>query len=100
MLEIRYNKTTKQVMGWNSDPSVVGNLQPRNSDEAMTILNVGIPTVVSDVYFIDLAQGKVFPNPTYTPPVVIDLKTVVDQLKTDLATLQAKVTTLEGKVPK
>lgn len=71
MLEILYDTTTKEVRAWNADESVLGNLDPQSGQEVV-IFPIDPPTFDSDVYYVDLADQKLIPNPDYTPtPPVI-----------------------------
>lgn len=75
MLEILYDVTTKEVRAWNADESVQGNLDPQPGQEVV-IFPIDPPTFDSDIYYVDLANQKLIPNPNYvpTPPVIFTPK--------------------------
>ena len=68
MLEVLYDKITKQVRAWNADMSVQGNFTPK-PEEAVVILDTAPPTFKSDVYYVDLNNQVIVGNLDYLAKV-------------------------------
>ncbi len=87
MLEVLYDKATKEVRGWCGDSSEFGNFPP-GKGKAVVILDCDIPTIESDVYTVDLVAQKVVGNPDYAPVVRRDLYAEIDELRAEMGRLR------------
>ena len=87
MLEVLYDKATKEVRGWCADPLQFGNFPP-GKGKTVVILDCDIPTIESDVYTVDLATQKVVGNPDYVPVVARDLYAEIDKLRAEIGELR------------
>ena len=87
MLEVLYDKLTKEVRGWCADPKQFGNFTARKG-QAVVILPGGPPDFRSDDYFVDLAAQKVVGNPDYVPVVQRDLHAEIDELRAEIEELK------------
>ncbi len=92
MLEIRYNKTTKELTGWWGDRHGNHEVKLKNRpNEAIAILDIPVPVKPLDVLLFD--TDKLIPNPAYTEPEPPrDLLAEIDELKARLG----KITKVNG----
>lgn len=91
MLEIRYNKTTKEITGWCGDETQFGNLDRGRSEEAVIILNIPIPSLSCEAYLLVNPDTvpKLVDNPNYVePPPLGDLTAEIDELKAEIEKLK------------
>ena len=84
MLEIRYNKTTKELTGWWGDRHGNEDVKLKNRpDEAMAMLDIPIPDEPLDAWLFDV--DTLIPNPTYVElPPPRNLLVEIDELKARL----------------
>jgi len=87
MLEVLYDKVTKEVRGWCADPAEFGNFTAKKG-QTVVVLDCGIPTIESDVYTVDLVAREVVGNPDYVAVVPRDLYAEIDQLRTEIGELR------------
>ena len=90
MLEIRYNKTTKELTGWWGNRHGNHDIKLKNRpNELMAMLNIPIPDKPLDAW---LRNGKkLIPNPNYTEPEPPrDLLAEIDDLKTRLERVEQR----------
>ncbi len=87
MLEVLYDKATKEVRGWCADPTEFGNF-PSRKGQTVVILDCDIPTIESDVYTVDLVVQKVVGNPDYVPIAPRDLYAEMDELRAEIRELR------------
>lgn len=82
MLEIRYNKTTKEITGLCGDPKQFGNLRDRG-DETIVVRDIPIPDELLEALLFD--NNKLIPNPDYVePPPPRDAFAEIDTLNAKL----------------
>ena len=91
MLEILYDKTTKEVRAWNADDAVQGNFKPKGGQEVV-IWNIPIPSFDSGEYKVNVTnQTVVDGNPSYVEPEPPrDLATEIDEIKAEIKKLKDK----------
>lgn len=90
MLEILYDKDTKEVRAWNADESVQGNLQPKAGQEVV-IFPIDPPAFESGEYKVDLAtQSIIDGNPDYVPVESYNAKIEINNLKVRVGQLEKK----------
>lgn len=77
MLEVLYDKDTKEVRAWNGDDKVQGNFKPK-AGQGVIILPIDPPNFESDWYKVE--GKKIVGNPDYIKPVVRDLEAEIDDL--------------------
>ena len=84
MLEIRYNKITKELTGWWGDRHGNHEAKLKNRpDEAMAMLDIDIPD--KDLSAWLYVGKKLIPNPAYVEPIPPrDLLAEIDVLKARL----------------
>ena len=90
MLEIRYNKTTKELTGWwgNRYGNHGVKLKSR-PNEAMAVLDIGIPDKDLSAWLLD--GNKLIPNPAYVEPEPPrDLLAEIDGLRADIKELKKR----------
>ncbi len=87
MLEVLYDKATKEVRGWCADPTQFGNF-PTGKGKTVVILDCDIPAVESDVYTVDLVAQEVVGNPDYVPVTPRDLNAEIDELRAEIEKLK------------
>ncbi|GAH43272.1 unnamed protein product [marine sediment metagenome] len=68
MLEVLYDITTREVRAWNADVTAQGNFNPKEGQQEVIIFPIDPPTFNSDIYYIDLANHQILPNPDYIEP--------------------------------
>ncbi len=87
MIEIRYNKTTKELTGWWATRHGNHDAKLRNRpDEKMALLNISIPDKPSGAWLFD--RGKLIDKPAYVEPEPPrDLEAEIDQLRAQIAGL-------------
>ena len=92
MLEIRYNKTTKELSGWWADRHGKHEVKLKNRpDEAMALLDIDIPDKDLSAWLFD--GDKLIPNPAYVEPLPPrNLLAEIDELKARLD----KITKVNG----
>lgn len=102
MLEIRYNKTTKELTGWWNTRHGNHEVKLKNRpDEAMAMLDMGIPDKEIGAWLFDKPNKKLIPNPGYVEPKPSrDFATEIDLIKTEVAEILTKVAELEVEVKK
>ncbi len=90
MLEIRYNRITKELSGWWG--SRFGNEEVKlknRPDEAIAMLDIPIPTKPLDAWSYD--GKRLIPNPAHVEPEPArDLLAEIDELKARLVKLEKK----------
>lgn len=69
MLEIIYDKLTKQIKAWNSDTKSLNSYKLKE-DESRVILDIDPPNLQTDWYIFDEVKQSISGNPDYifTPP--------------------------------
>ncbi len=84
MLEIRYNKTSKELTGWWDDRHGNHDVKLKNRPgEVMAMLDIPIPDKDLSAWLFD--GDKLIPNPTYAEPLSSrDLLAEIDELKARL----------------
>ena len=84
MLEVRYNKATKELTGWWGDRHGNHEVKLKNRpDEAIAMLDIPIPDKSLDAWFFD--NDKLIPNPDYVkPPPPRNLLAEINELRTRL----------------
>ncbi len=85
MLEVLYDKDTKEVRAWNGDMKVKGNLKPKAGQEVV-ILPIDPPDFESDWYKVD--GQKIAGNPDYIEPVTMDFAVEIGKLKEEIRKLK------------
>ena len=90
MLEIRYNKTTKELTGWWGDRHGNNDVKLKNRpDEAIAMLNIPIPSKPLDAWLFD--TDKLIPNPSYVEPEPpSNLEAEIDELKAEIDKLKGE----------
>ncbi|GAI17015.1 unnamed protein product, partial [marine sediment metagenome] len=67
MLEVRYNKDTKEITGWWGTRHGNHEIKLKNRpDEAIAMLNIPIPDKPLAAWLYDEATQSLVDNPTYT----------------------------------
>ena len=88
MLEIRYNKLTKELTGWWASRHGNHDVKLKNRPgEKMAVLDVPIPDKPLGAWLFD--KGKLTPNPGYVesePPR--DLEAEIDELRAEIEELR------------
>ena len=90
MLEIRYNRNTKEVTGWwgNRHGNEEVKLKNRPS-EAIATLDIPVPDKALESWLFD--RQKLVPNPDYKEPKPPrDLFAEVDELKAKIKILESR----------
>ncbi len=87
MLEVLYDKDTKEVRGWCADSKQFGNFTAKKGQEVV-ILDCGPPTVESNVYTVDLAAQTILGNPDYMAPVPRNLEAEMDELRAEISEMK------------
>lgn len=90
MLEIRYNKTTKELTAWCGDPKQF-NVMGCWHYEAIVIIDSPIPDKPMEALLYDEATQSLINNPDYVEPEP------PKDLATRVSELEGKVETLENK---
>ena len=92
MLEIRYNKNTKEISGWWGNRHGNKEVKLRNRpDEAMVMLDIGIPEKSLGAYLYDEATESLVDNPDYVEPEPVrDDSAEIDKLWTEINKLKKK----------
>ena len=88
MLEVRYNKITKELTGWWGDRHGNHEVKLKNRpDEVIVMLGLPIPDKPLVAWLFD--KGKLVLNPDYTEPEPVkDLATRVSELEAKIAVLE------------
>ena len=88
MLEIRYNKTTKELTGWWADRQGNHDVKLKNRpDEKMALLDIPIPSKPSDAWLCD--GKKLTANPDYVEPAPPrNLLAEIDELRAEIGRLR------------
>ena len=88
MLEVRYNKNTKELTGWWRDRHGNHEVKLKNRpNEEMAMLDIGIPDKGLDAWLYD--GDKLIPNPAYVEPKLPrDYGKEMDELKVELSKLK------------
>ncbi|KKK51009.1 hypothetical protein LCGC14_3119290 [marine sediment metagenome] len=90
MLEIRYNKTTKELTGWWGSRHGNEEVKLKNRpNERLALLDIPIPDKPLDAWLFN--TNKLIPNPNYiepTPPR--DLVAEIDDLKAKIKILESR----------
>jgi len=81
MLEVRYNKDTKEVTGWCGDPKEFGNLKKRGGVEEVVLLDIPIPNNLCIAYLYDEATRTLKDNPDYVQATIRNPLAEIDDLK-------------------
>jgi len=70
MLEVRYNKITKEITGWwgNRFGNEEVKLKDRPDEEIVT-LDIPVPNMPLEALLYDETTQSLIPNPDYTPPI-------------------------------
>lgn len=94
MLEIVYDKDTKEVRAWCADSKEFGNFRPKEGQEVV-IWDIPIPSFESQEYKVDVTSRTVIDgNPDYVAPISPrDLATDIDAQQVKIDEL---IVTLEG----
>ena len=81
MLEVRYNKNTKELTGWWGNRLGNHEVKLKNRpDETIVMLDIPIPDKSLDAWLFD--GEKLIPNPDYVKPEPVrDLATEIDEIK-------------------
>lgn len=87
MLEIRYNKKTKEVTGWCGDPSQWHHLD-RGRDETIVYPNIAIPEKSCLAYLYNETSQALVANPGYIVSVKREPLVEIDTLKARVKTLE------------
>lgn len=92
MLEVRYNKTTKELTGWWSSRHGNHEVKLRNRpDERMAMLDIPVPDKDLEAWLYDKVNRKLMPNPNYIEPKPPrDLEAEIDELKASLKELERR----------
>ncbi len=90
MLEIRYNRNTKEVTGWWGDRFGNKKVKLKNRpDEAIVMLDISIPDKLLGAWLF--GGDKLIPNPDYIEPEPPrDLAKEIDGLKTRLDSVELR----------
>ncbi len=90
MLEVRYNKTTKELTGWWGNRHGNEDVKLRNRpNEAIALLDIPIPDKDLAAWLFD--TDKLIPNPSYVEPKPArNLAQEIDDLKAKIKTLESR----------
>ena len=89
MLEVRYNKDTKEITGWCGDPNQFGNLG-RYPNEVVVVLDIPIPDKPMDYWLYD--DQKLKQNPDYKEkPEPRNPLEEIDKLTSRIESLEKKI---------
>lgn len=90
MLEILYDKQTKEVRGWCTDEEQFGKFKLKQGEE-IVILPISPPSYISDHFFVDLTGKKIYGKPLTLFQPSRNLKLEIDKLITRVENLERKV---------
>lgn len=90
MLEVRYNKDTKELTGWWGDRHGNHDVKLKNRpDEVMALVDIPLPEKEINAYLF--GGDKLIPNPAYVEPEPpFDAKAEIAELKAEIEKLKAK----------
>lgn len=89
MLEIRYNKQTKEVTGWWGSRFGNHKVKLRNRpNEAIITLAIAFPGKEFDAYLFDKGTQSLILNPNYVKPIIRNPLTEIDALKARVERLE------------
>ncbi len=88
MLELRYNKTTKELTGWWGSRHGNHDAKLRNRpDEKMALLDIPIPDKPLEAWLCD--GKKLMPNPNYVEPEPPrDREAEIDELRAEISEMK------------
>jgi len=91
MLEIRYNKSTKEITGWWGSRHGNQDVKLKNRpDEVMIILDVAIPDKPSEAWLYDEATESLVSSPAFSEPGGSrDLAAEIDNLRARLDIIES-----------
>ena len=96
MLEIRYNKNTKELTGWWGNRYGNHEVKLRNRpDEAMAMLDIGILDKDLSAWLFD--GDKLIPNPAYVEPLPCR-ELVPEDYLAEITVLKAEIDELKARM--
>ena len=90
MLEVRYNKDTKEITGWWGSRFGNKEIKLKNRpSEAIVTLDIGVPETDLTAWLYDKGTKSLIPNPSYTEPKPEwNLYAEVDELEAEVTKIK------------